>query len=154
MQACSFESGSARETRDAGARLGRLLRPGDLICLKGELGAGKTTFVQGAANGIGSEDTATSPSFALVNEYHGNITLYHMDLYRLSGPADLEEIGFFEFPGSGAVLVEWSERAGDELPAERLDIFFEHLGGNGRKITATATGTEYEKFLEAICPPR
>ncbi len=139
---------------DAGVRLGRLLRPGDFICLKGELGAGKTTFVQGSAKGIGSEEPATSPSFALVNEYHGRTTLYHIDLYRLSGPADLEHIGFFEFPGSGAAMVEWPERAGDELPAERLDIFFEHMGGDRRKITVTATGPEYERFLEAICPPR
>ena len=154
MRACSFTSRSAQETTDAGERLGRLLRPGDFICLKGELGAGKTTFVQGAAEGTGSEETATSPSFAIVNEYHGRITLYHIDLYRLSGPGDLGDIGFRELVGEGTAMVEWPERAGDELPAERLEIVFEHLGGDTRQITVTATVPEYERFLEAICPPR
>ncbi len=166
MRACSLTSRSALETRDAGARLGRLLRPGDFICLKGELGAGKTTFVQGAAEGLCSEEAATSPSFAIVNEYHGRITLYHVDLYRLSGPADLEDIGFRELAGDGAeekaglaakpsaAIVEWPERAGDELPVERLEIVFEHLGGDTRKITVTAAAPEYERFLEAICQPR
>ncbi len=154
MRACSFTSRSAQETTDAGERLGRLLRPGDFICLKGELGAGKTTFVQGAAKGTGSEEAATSPSFAIVNEYHGRITLYHIDLYRLSGPADLEDIGFWELTGEGTAMVEWPERAGDELPGERLEIVFEHLGGDTRKITVTATVPGYERFLEAICPPR
>ncbi|MHB8173744.1 MAG: tRNA (adenosine(37)-N6)-threonylcarbamoyltransferase complex ATPase subunit type 1 TsaE, partial [Nitrospirota bacterium] len=69
-------------------------------------------------------------------------------------PADIEGIGFFEFPGSGAAMVEWPQRAGDELPIERLEVLFEHMGGDKRKITVTAVGTIYEKFLEAICPPR
>ncbi len=153
---CSFESCSARETFDAGMRLGRLLGPGDFICLKGELGAGKTTFVQGAVTGMDSQDMATSPSFALVNEYHGRITLYHIDLYRLSGPADLESIGFMEFPGENegeaAAMVEWPERAGDELPDERLEVFFEHTGEDRRMLTITAFGARYEELLEGICP--
>jgi tRNA threonylcarbamoyladenosine biosynthesis protein TsaE len=149
---CSFESDSARETKDAGMKLGRLLSPGDFICLKGELGAGKTTFVQGVVSGMDSEDIATSPSFALVNEYHGRITLYHIDLYRLGGPADLESMGFAEFPGEGAAMVEWPERAGDELPDERLEFFFEHTGEDRRMLTLTAFGARYEELLESICP--
>ena len=133
-------------------RLGRLLAPGDFICLKGELGAGKTTFVQGAVSGMDSQDMATSPSFALVNEYHGRITLYHIDLYRLSGPADLESIGFTEFPGEGAAMVEWPERAGDELPDERLEVSFLHMGEDRRMLTLTAAGARYEEMLESICP--
>ena len=149
---CSFESCSASETKDAGMRLGRLLGPGDFICLKGDLGAGKTTFVQGAVSGIDSQDMATSPSFALVNEYHGRITLYHIDLYRLSGPADLEGIGFTEFPGEGAAMVEWPERAGDELPDERLEVSFLYMGEDRRMLTLTAAGARYEEMLESICP--
>ena len=149
---CSFESCSARETVDAGMRLGRLLAPGDFICLKGDLGAGKTTFVQGAVTGMDSRDMATSPSFALVNEYHGRITLYHIDLYRLSGPADLESIGFTEFPGEGAAMVEWPERAGDELPDERLEVSFLHMGDDRRMLTLTASGARYKEMLEGICP--
>ena len=101
---------------------------------------------------------ATSPSFALVNEYHGRITLYHIDLYRLSGPADLESIGFTEFPGENeagrpaAAMVEWPERAGDELPDERLEVFFEHTGEDRRMLTITAFGARYEELLEGICP--
>lgn len=149
---CYFESLSALDTVDAGEKLGRLLGPGDFICLKGELGAGKTTFVQGAVSGIDSQDMATSPSFALVNEYHGRITLYHIDLYRLGGPADLESIGFMEFPGEGAAMVEWPERAGDELPDERLEVTFQYMGEDRRKLTLTAAGARYEELLESICP--
>jgi len=142
----------ASGTRAAGEALGRLLRAGDYVCLEGELGAGKTTFVQGMARGLGVADAyVTSPSFALVNEYKGRFPFYHIDLYRLSGPEDLEDIGFTEFPGVGVAAVEWPERATGLLPDERLDIKVEYAGPEGRKLTFRALGKRYESLLEELC---
>ncbi|MBI5694559.1 MAG: tRNA (adenosine(37)-N6)-threonylcarbamoyltransferase complex ATPase subunit type 1 TsaE [Nitrospirae bacterium] len=139
------------KTRALGEAVGRLAGAGCYICLYGDLGAGKTTFVQGLAAGLGvTEAYITSPSFALVNEYAGRLTLYHIDLYRLSGPDDLADIGFSEYPGAGVAAVEWPERAGEYLPDERLDIFIEYDGA-GRSIRLAAYGMAYEALLEAIC---
>lgn len=140
------------ETRALGEELGRLLRKGDLICLYGELGAGKTTFVQGLARGLGvREKYITSPTFSLVNEYNGALRLFHIDLYRLSSPDELEDIGFSEYPGDGVAAVEWPERAAGELPGERLDILFKAGGGDSRKVSARAKGERYEELLEELC---
>jgi tRNA threonylcarbamoyladenosine biosynthesis protein TsaE len=145
-------SGSPETTRELGAALGRLAEAGDCICLYGELGAGKTTFVQGLARGLGvSEEYITSPSFALVNEYRGRLTLYHIDLYRLSGPKDLDDIGFTEYPGGGVAAVEWPERAGDMLPDERLDLRIDYAGGDKRTFTFAAFGERHGSLLEEIC---
>jgi tRNA threonylcarbamoyladenosine biosynthesis protein TsaE len=112
-QEWSHLSHSPEETRALGARLGALLRPGDLLLFAGTLGAGKTTLVQGLALGLGLSGPVTSPSFALVHEYPGRLRLYHLDLYRLTA-RDLPELGIDEMlDGEGVVVVEWSER----LPA-------------------------------------
>jgi len=145
-------SGSAGETRGVGREIGRRLKPSDYICLYGELGAGKTTLVQGIAEGLGvEEEYITSPSFALVNEYHGRLVLYHIDLYRLSEPDELEGIGFTEFPGEGVVALEWPERAGLLLPDERLDVRLDYAGDDRRDITLSAAGKRYEDLLEDLC---
>ncbi len=115
-------SDTAAETRRLGAALARLLAPGDLLCLFGELGAGKTTFVQGLASGLGSEEPATSPSFTLIHEHPGPIPLYHLDLYRL-GPGDLAEAGVEEALRAPAIAaVEWAERLPRELRRDALEI--------------------------------
>jgi tRNA threonylcarbamoyladenosine biosynthesis protein TsaE len=145
-------SGSPGRTREAGRALGGLLDAGAYICLYGELGAGKTTFVQGIADGLGiREQYITSPSFSLINEYKGRLDLYHIDLYRLSGPGDLEGIGFTEYPGNGVAVVEWPERAEGLLPGQRLDILIEYAGGDSRRITFSARGKVYETILEGLC---
>ena len=147
-----FTTNSAGETRALGARLGAMLGPSDYICLRGELGAGKTTFVQGLAEGLGVADKyVTSPSFALVNEYRGRLTLYHIDLYRLSGAEDLGGMGFDEYPDMGVAAVEWPERAGKSLPDVRLDVSFTYADDDKRIISISAEGGRYEEMLEGLC---
>jgi tRNA threonylcarbamoyladenosine biosynthesis protein TsaE len=145
-------SDSPERTREAGKTLGGLLDEGAYICLYGELGAGKTTFVQGIAGGLGvAEQYITSPSFSLINEYKGRLDLYHIDLYRLSGPGDLEGIGFHEYPIKGVAVVEWPERAEGFLPDQRLDILIEYVSDGSRRITFSARGKVYESILEGLC---
>jgi tRNA threonylcarbamoyladenosine biosynthesis protein TsaE len=145
-------SRSPEQTVEAGRALGGFLEEGAYICLSGELGAGKTTFVKGIAGGLGvSEQYITSPSFSIINEYKGRLDLYHIDLYRLSGPEDLEGIGFSEYPIKGVAVVEWPERAQGQLPDSRLDVLIEYAGEGSRRITLSARGEVYEYILEGLC---
>lgn len=149
----SITTDGPESTRGLGKSLGELLSGGGFITLTGELGAGKTTFVQGLAAGLGvRENYITSPSFALINEYDGRVRLYHVDLYRLDGPDALEDIGFNELPGDGVAAVEWPQRAGDELPDERLEIDISVTGGNSREINFTPRGKIYEELTVKLCP--
>lgn len=134
---------SAEATRAAGERIGRHLRRGDVVLLDGDLGAGKTTLAQGIARGLGIAAYVPSPTFTLVNEYLGHdpsggpIRLYHVDLYRLEGAADLESFGFDDYllPTDGVSLIEWPERAGDRLPERYLQISLEPLGDDRRRLS-------------------
>ncbi len=128
------ETSAAEETEAAGEELGRRLRKGDLVLLKGELGAGKTTFVRGVARGTGSAASVASPTFQLVRIYQGRVQLAHVDLYRLERGDQLSDLGLEELLDSGAVVVEWGERLGAEDAAL---IEFEHLGGDRRLIRTT-----------------
>jgi len=153
LSGARISTASPDETRDIGRALGAIIPGGLFITLRGELGAGKTTFVQGIAEGLGvKERYITSPSFALVNEYEGRLRLYHVDLYRLEGPDDLADIGFDELPGEGVAAVEWPERAGGSLPDERLDIEISVTGVETREIEFTPRGKSYEELTERICP--
>jgi tRNA threonylcarbamoyladenosine biosynthesis protein TsaE len=121
-------TGSAAETRRLAKVLGTMVESPLVIAMSGDLGSGKTTFVQGLARGLDVPETyiVTSPTFTLVNEYPGRLPLYHVDLYRIEDPLDAEDFGLFEILGNGGVVViEWAEHLGNELPAERLDIVFE-----------------------------
>jgi tRNA threonylcarbamoyladenosine biosynthesis protein TsaE len=117
------------ELRDWGRRFGRTARAPLLVTLTGELGAGKTTLVQAICEGYGVTDEVTSPTFALVHEYAApRSPVHHLDLYRLDRPDQLDSIGFDELVNARAlVLVEWSERAGDRLPAGRVTLSLQHL---------------------------
>ena len=128
------ETSAAEETEAAGEELGRRLRRGDLVLLKGELGAGKTTFVRGVARGTGSAASVASPTFQLVRIYQGRVQLAHVDLYRLEIADELSDLGLDELLDSGAVIVEWGERLDIEDAAL---IEFEHLGGDRRLIRTT-----------------
>jgi tRNA threonylcarbamoyladenosine biosynthesis protein TsaE len=122
---------SPAETERAGVLLGERLRAGDVVLLTGELGAGKTTFVRGVAQGAGSMADVASPTFQLVRVYPGRVQLAHVDLYRIEDTAELSELGLDELAGQGAVVVEWGERIAVD-GAARIEI--EHLGGDRRLI--------------------
>ena len=132
-----FYSHSERETEDLGARLGERLQPGTVIAYTGDLGAGKTAFTRGLARGLGVTDRVTSPTYTIVNEYEGNIPLFHFDMYRLSSSEDLFDIGWEDYLSRGGVLaVEWSERVEDALEdALHITIRKDPENENGRFIT-------------------
>jgi tRNA threonylcarbamoyl adenosine modification protein YjeE len=128
----SRETASAEDTEAAGEELGRRLRAGDLVLLKGELGAGKTTFVRGMARGVGSAAPVASPTFQLVRIYSGRVQLAHVDLYRLGADDEIRDVGLDELLDAGAVVVEWGERLAG---ARGALVSFEHLGGDRRLLT-------------------
>ena len=141
-----LNSQSTNSTREIGAYLGRLARPGDLILLHGDLGAGKTTLAQGIAQGLGVADYVQSPTFTLAAEHEGrtadgkSVFLYHLDLYRLSGGDDLDSFGFEDYltPADGVTLIEWPERATDRLPGAYLLVRLEATGADQRRLTVEA----------------
>jgi len=132
---------SRAETEALGEHLGRAARAGDVLALWGELGAGKTTLVRGIARGLGiAAAEVTSPTFVIVHEHEGRLPLFHVDLYRL-GPGDLGSTGWDEGIATGAVTaIEWPDRLGDALPAERLDLRLEPTGTHERRIAIEPVG--------------
>jgi tRNA threonylcarbamoyladenosine biosynthesis protein TsaE len=141
------------DTKSLGACLGRYAQQGDFIACYGPLGAGKTTLVQGFAQGFEVENAAyvRSPTFALVHEYQGKYPLYHFDFYRLSHWSESLDIGFMDYLDSrSVVIVEWADRFPQLLPSDRLDINMQILPSDGRSIQFTAYGTAYARFLPLI----
>src|SRR6266700_3811096 len=128
------------ETRAVGEALGRHLEPGDVVCLAGPLGAGKTTLAQGIARGLGVDEIVNSPTFTLVQEYAGRLPVYHLDVYRLSSPEEAADVALDEMlAAGGVVMIEWPERIAPLLPADRLEIRLEPHG-DARRLTASAHG--------------
>ena len=126
----SFEVHSVEETWGLAREFAKTLKPGDVVCLEGDLGAGKTTFTQGLAAALGVPGRVNSPTFCIVQEHRGSVLLVHMDLYRLHGEDDVIAIGWEDYLAEGAILVvEWPERAGLLIPAEAKHIVFTHLEG-------------------------
>jgi tRNA threonylcarbamoyladenosine biosynthesis protein TsaE len=141
------------ETVALGKRLGSILMPGDFIALMGELGAGKTRFVQGVAAGLNVDTSlpVTSPTYSILHIHSGRLPLFHFDLYRLKGAGDAGELGFEEyFYGEGVSVVEWADRLQGEMPDERLVITFSHLGEEERKIEFTPRGERYEELVMSL----
>ena len=123
--------------------------PNMVICLNGELGSGKTVFTKGFANALGIDETVTSPTFNIIKEYDGELSLYHMDVYRLDG--NTEGVGIEEyFKKNGIVIIEWANTIKDILPEKRLDIKFKIAGENTRVLIITPHGREYEELCEAV----
>ena len=115
-----------KKTEEFGEKLGNLLKPGDIISLMGDLGAGKTTLTKSIGKGLGVEDYITSPTFTLINEYKGRIWLYHFDVYRLENVTDLEDLGFEEyFYSNGVSIIEWGDKIEEIFPKEIINIKIE-----------------------------
>jgi len=145
-------SHSPEQTRRVGMRLGALLQPGDLVCLQGELGAGKTTLVQGVAQGWGSLDPVSSPTFVLVNLYRRpeGSELFHLDAYRLDSATEAEELDIDGMLARGALVVEWPERVASALPREGLWAAFDIADGDQRDLRFDPRGTRYEGLLNTL----
>ena len=142
MESYIFNAKSLAETKEFGQLLAEHAKPGYLYCLDGDLGAGKTTLTQAIATGLNltDGDYISSPSFAIMHEYHGDIPLYHMDFYRLYGADDVLALGFDEyFFKKGLTVIEWSQRATDILPDEILTIEVQIAADNTRIFTLHAT---------------
>ena len=146
----ALQSGGPEETRRLGEALGRAADAGDVVLLSGELGAGKTVFVQGIARGLRFEGPVSSKSFVLLGEYAGRLVLYHADLYRLDSPDEVEELALEEISSGGVLVVEWPERGDVVLPEERLTLLFEVTGPETRRITAEATGARARALADAL----
>lgn len=145
---------SPQDTFSLGQRMGKLLLPGSLILLYGELGAGKTTLAKGIARGLGVEAPVTSPTFTIVNEYMGRVPFYHMDFYRLEEPEEAYELGLEEYiHGQGITVIEWPEKVREMLPAEVLEVRLERVDAedqNFRKAELCPFGPEYADLVEEL----
>jgi len=138
-------------TSALGRRLGSVAQAGDLICLWGELGAGKTHLAKAIGVGLGVTATITSPSYILMAEYDGRLPLFHLDLYRLADAVDVLAGGLIDDRQSvGLTLVEWPERLTDALPAGRLDVVIDGSGDEAREILLRTLDPRYQRYLEAV----
>jgi len=134
----TIASQSPEETEAAGERLGRTLGPSDVVGLIGELGAGKTCFVQGLTRGLGVTVHATSPTFVLVNEYRGRLPVHNVDAYRTTTVTELADLGLEEMiDGDGVTVIEWAEKARPLLPARTIYVRIDGVGDEPRTITIT-----------------
>ncbi len=150
MNNFSWISESPQETYYFGKFLGENLQPGDLVALFGALGAGKTCLTQGIASGLGVPEKyrVTSPTFTIINEYPGRLILYHLDLYRLSGVQDLDEIGYDDCCNDrGVVVMEWAEKVKDVLPEGAFFIFLTYINENRRKIALSRNREEINRLI-------
>jgi tRNA threonylcarbamoyladenosine biosynthesis protein TsaE len=150
MDVFPFRSESPAETRRVGERLARLLRPGDVVLLQGELGAGKTCLAQGIGRGLGVESGVKSSAFVLLSEYPGRLTMYLADLYRLEDPQEVSDLALEESAADGVLVVEWPERAWQEMPPERLLVRLQWAGERSREMMFEARGARYKELLESL----
>jgi tRNA threonylcarbamoyladenosine biosynthesis protein TsaE len=144
---------TAEDTREVGEAMSASLRARDAVVLTGELGAGKTTFVQGVARGLGIEDQVSSPTFTLVKEYRGILDIAHVDVYRLERVQDVVDLGLDELgDGEGVLLVEWGDAVEDLLPDERLrvELTTEDLESDVRRLRVSALGASWQERWGAL----
>lgn len=147
-----FISRGAGYTRRVGMRLGLLLGRGDVVCLAGDLGSGKTTFVQGMAAGWGSADAVSSPTFVIVNEYRrmDGERFFHLDAYRLQDGFEAEDLDIEQMIESGLLVIEWADRIPSVLPSEHLWVSLRHTNEDQRDLIFTARGQRYEALLASF----
>lgn len=145
-----FETGSAEATILLGERLARLLKPGAVVALYGELGSGKTTLIKGIARGLGVREPVRSPSFVIITEYTGPIPVYHIDLYRLNSAEEALAVGLDSYlAGDGVCLVEWAERAEALFPPDTIRIRLRVIP-NGREIEISGLAPELAQELKQL----
>jgi tRNA threonylcarbamoyladenosine biosynthesis protein TsaE len=147
------DTSSPEETIALGCCIGEKLQSGDVVCLTGDLGAGKTHLSKGIAQGLGIVEAVTSPTYTILQVYQGRIDLYHFDLYRLERPDQLEDIGFDECVyGHGVTLIEWADKFMEVMPQEYMKIRIEYHGhqSEGRRILVEAFGSRYQSLLEEL----
>ena len=146
-------SRSPEQTQRLGIRLGELAESGDVFLLTGNLGSGKTCLTQGIAWGLGVKEYAFSPSFVIIREYHGRLTLYHIDFYRLDRIEELSDLGLDEYLyGKGVCVVEWADKGIAVLPDEHLLINLSYLSETERSITFEPKGHRYIELLKCLKP--
>ncbi|HEU20153.1 MAG TPA: tRNA (adenosine(37)-N6)-threonylcarbamoyltransferase complex ATPase subunit type 1 TsaE [Deltaproteobacteria bacterium] len=141
------------DTIEIGAVIGRALQKGQVIALIGDLGSGKTCITQGIARGLDVPDSyyVTSPTFTLINEYPGRITLYHLDVYRLSGSQDLGDMGYEEyFYGDGVIVIEWAEKILDVLPMGSIIIYMTYIDEYRREIIISGAANSVTKIVKEL----
>jgi tRNA threonylcarbamoyladenosine biosynthesis protein TsaE len=149
VRSARLRSRSTQQTRDIAAALAGVARPGDRLALVGPLGAGKTQFAKGFAVGLGIGDVVNSPSFTLMAEYQGRLTLFHQDLFRLAGADDVLAGGLLdERQDEGVTLSEWAERLDDSLDPGRLTVHIEPAGDDLRDLELSGTGEVAERYVE------
>ncbi|WP_099157754.1 tRNA (adenosine(37)-N6)-threonylcarbamoyltransferase complex ATPase subunit type 1 TsaE [Virgibacillus ndiopensis] len=149
MSEYKMETHSEKETTQIAQRLALVLKPGDVITLEGDLGAGKTTFTKGLANGLGVKRTVNSPTFTIVKEYQGELPLYHMDVYRLENSE--EDIGFDEyFNGDGISVVEWAHFIESYLPENRLNINITYIDEHKRLLEFFPYGDHFKWIISEL----
>lgn len=147
-----FISRGPEQTRRMGMRLGSLLQKGDVICLVGDLGTGKTTLVQGVATGWGSFDPASSPTFVLINVYRrpDGARLYHLDAYRLSGATEAEQLDIDALVENGPLVIEWADRIQEALPRDRLWVTLSWIDTGQRDLLLTARGERHSVLISNL----
>lgn len=146
---------SPEQTRVLGGRIGSLCEAGDVICLGGELGAGKTTLAQAIARGAGvaADEYVTSPTFAIMHEYHGRVPVYHMDFYRLASSEEVLELGLEAYIMAGGIsLIEWFDRAEDIIPASSLIIHLSFIDESSRQMVLHSSLPRWQKHLNRMEP--
>jgi tRNA threonylcarbamoyladenosine biosynthesis protein TsaE len=147
MNPFEFISNQPEDTMNFSKRLAGLLKPGDVLALEGDLGAGKTTFTKGLAIGLEIKRNVNSPTFTIIKEYQGKMPLYHMDVYRVKD--SFEDLGFEEyFEGDGVTVVEWAHLIEEQLPDELLKISLKLSENGSRKITLEPKGKRYEELCK------
>lgn len=146
-------SESAQATLALGRRIGELAEPGDVVALIGPLGAGKTVFAKGVADGLGVTSVVNSPTFILMNEHQGRLRLFHIDAYRLEDPDDAAAAGLLdERQGTGVTVIEWADRIEPLLPVDRLDLALEPDRDGDRIIRVHPRGSRHEELAAALAP--
>lgn len=148
----TIKTASPAETIKLGGKISKWLNPGDIICLSGNLGSGKTTLTKGIAKGLSINPVkVNSPTFVIMNAYEGRLPLYHFDLYRLNQTQEMGMIGYDEFLyGEGVALIEWGERLERLLPKEFLNVKIVQSGELERKFSFEAVGKRYQSMVRQM----